>query len=737
MNITNITTAKMEVKDIISHIYQDQTGRWAIQTNGSHSTGVSKLCAQFADEFNMASWGHVLGMLHDKGKESNAFQQHIRKVSGYEPDCEVTGDTHHAYVGGIVARRIYGQSADNFFVNQIVSHHTGLHDYDEIEKILKKDIPAEIDTDVEKEVLNKTLLVPHANDFHHLARMLFSCLVDADYLDTEGFMDNESCRLRQDKADLKALLPLLESRLNSLKSQTGNSEINVIRNQVQEQCTRKADSPIGFYSLTVPTGGGKTLSSLLWAMMHAVRHGQKRVIIAIPYTSIIMQTASVLRSIFGDENVLEHHSNINPEGIKDETLREKMKLATENWDYPIVVTTNVQLFESMFANKPSDCRKLHNIANSVIVLDEVQTLPTDYLQPIVDALNTYNRLFKVSVLLTTASQPILSGLIEGCNPKASFSGIGNIEEIIPKEFRLHDQLRRVQLSIDNDGKSYDEIAEKLVHHKRVLCIVNTRKDAQEIYKRLPQEGITLHLSKNMCPVHISETIVMLKDFLRDEEQDIIRVVSTQLIEAGVDIDFPVVYRQEAGLDSVLQAAGRCNREGKNGMSTTYVFSLTKEHTLPRGDMQAANQARLCLDTTSDWFAPSTMTEYFRQLYCRKESFDNKDIKHYLYNPKEICFATGAKAFRLIEDSGIPVVVCWKDSMDLVHQILQGGLSYTLMKKLAQYTVNIYQTDFKKLLNMGVVSEKKEGLFVVEYQQQYDPNLGLLTDNNWTTESLII
>ena len=721
----------------ISHLYQTHTGEWVIQSNEAHTYGVAKLCSQYAAEFGMASWGNVLGLLHDKGKESDAFQQHIRKESGYEPDCQVTGDTHHAYVGGIIVRRIYGKSFDNFLANQIVSHHTGLHDYDEIEGILSKDIPTEIDTDVEKKGLNKPPFTPKPNDFHHLARMLFSCLVDADYLDTEAFMDNESCRLRQCKADLKTLLPRLEERLMGFKTQTDASEINIIRNQVQEQCAKKSDSPVGFYSLTVPTGGGKTLSSLLWAMRHAIRNGQKRIIISIPYTSIIMQTAAVLRGIFGDENVLEHHSNMPPESIKDETLREKMKLATENWDYPIVVTTNVQLLESMFSNKPSVCRKLHNIVNSVIILDEVQTLPTDYLQPIVDALNTYSRLFKVSVLLTTASQPILSGLIEGCNPNASFSGIEHVEEIIPKEFKLHERLRRVQLSIDNEGKSYDEIADMLLRHKRVLCIVNTRRDAQEIYRRLPKDGITLHLSKNMCPIHISETISLIKASLKDDGQDIIRVVSTQLIEAGVDIDFPVVFRQEAGLDSVLQAAGRCNREGKKSMSTTYVFSLAKEHTLPRGEMQAANQARLSLNNTSDWFAPSTMTEYFRQLYCRKESFDRKNIKHLLYKPMEICFATAAKEFRLIEDAGVSVIVCWEDSMDLVDQVLHGGPSYILMKKLAQYTVNIYQSDFKKLLDMGVVSEKKEELFVVEYQQQYDPYLGLLTDNNWTTESLII
>ncbi len=729
----------------ISHLYQTLDGHWVIQSNEEHTKGVSKLASLFANEFGMASWGEVLGDLHDKGKESDAFQRHIRKESGYEPNVKAVGNHHHAYVGALIARRLYGKAFDNLLTNQILSHHSGLHDSDGIDSVLddelslnsNNELPREVDVNTKKVSLNKPPFATGPKDFHHLARMLYSCLVDADYLDTESFMDKKSYELRRNKVDLKLLLPLLESRLNRFKSSLEKSGINEIRNQVQEQCVKKADTPVGFYSLTVPTGGGKTLSSLLWAMKHAIRNGQKRIIIAIPYTSIIMQTASVLRSIFGEENVLEHHSNVDPEKIKNESLREKMKLATENWDYPIIVTTNVQLFESMFSNKPSVCRKLHNIVNSVVILDEVQTLSTDYLQPVVDSLKTYNNLFNVSFLFTTASQPILSGLIEGCNPKASFTGIERINEIIPEELRLHDRLRRVRLSINNDGKSYDEIAGMLLMHKKVLCIVNTRKDAQEIYRRLPQEGISLHLSKNMCPAHISENISLLKASLMDEGQDIIRVVSTQLIEAGVDIDFPVVYRQEAGLDSILQAAGRCNREGKNGMSTTHVFSLAKEHALPRGDMQAANQARLSLDNTSDWFAPTTMVEYFKQLYCRKESFDKKDIKHYLYNPKELYFATGATAFRLIEDSGVSVVVCWKDSMDLVSQVLQGGPSYMLMKKLAQYTVNIYQTDFKKLLDMGVVSEKKEGIFVVEYQQQYDSNLGLLTDNNWTTESLII
>lgn len=721
---------------VISHIYKDCSGRWVIQSNKEHTDGVANLASRFSDVFGMSSWGRALGELHDLGKESNAFQQHIKKESGYSPDIRVVGDTQHAYVGGIVARRIYGKSSDIFLVNQIASHHTGLHDTDELDRILQKEIPSEVDTNVEKVILDRPPFKLVANDFHHLSRMLYSCLVDADYLDTESFMDKQSSQLRVNKMSLQSLLPLLEKKLLDLKLHAKDSEVNKIRNIVQEQCLKTAESSCGFFSLTVPTGGGKTLSSLLWAMKHAIHNGQKRIVIAIPYTSIVMQTSEILRDIFGEENVLEHHSNVEPEAIKDEKLKEKMRLATENWDYPVIVTTNVQLFESMFSNRPSVCRKLHNIANGVIVLDEVQTLPVDYLQPIVDTLKTYNKLFRCSVLFTTASQPVLGGLIEGCNPRASFVGIDKITEIIPDKFKLHDKLRRVRLDIDNTGKSYDEVANMLCRHKRVLCIVNTRKDAREIYKRLPQEGVTLHLSKMMCPAHIIETIDKIKKSLLDDTQDVIRVVSTQLIEAGVDIDFPVVYRQEAGLDSILQAAGRCNREGKNGISTTYVFSLAKEHNLPKGDMQAANNARLSIGNSADWFAPSTMTSYFTQLYCRRDSFDSKDIKHYFYSPKEIYFATGANEFRLIDDKCIPVIVCWENSMDLVNRLLNEGPSYLLMKKLAKYMVSIYNYDFEKLVKIGVISEKKEGLFVVDYKQQYDSYIGLRTDDNWATEVLI-
>ena len=391
----------------------------------------------------------------------------------------------------------------------------------------------------------------------------------------------------------------------------------------------------------------------------------------------------------------------------------------------------------MFSNRPSDCRKLHNIVDSVLILDEIQMLPIDFLQPIVDAMKAYQSLFGVSVLFTTASQPVLSGLIEGVNPQNRFDGIDRITEIIPDEFLLHDRLRRVELKINNEGKTYDEIAAKLSGFDKVLCIVNTRKDAKELYDRLPDEGIKLHLSRMMCPAHVGETIDKVKALLRDGPQQSVRVIATQLVEAGVDIDFPVVFRQEAGLDSVLQAAGRCNREGRNTIGHTFVFSLSAEKRMPFGSMAAANNARVNLPVDSDWFAPATMKMYFKQLYSRVNTFDKKEIKYYLYNPEEICFEKASKEFRLIEDDGIGVIVNWGNSMELVKEMRESGYTYYLMKQLAKFTVNVLHTEFNRLVKQGAIEEVLEGVYFLSDSAQYDNATGLRLDNHWIEEILMV
>lgn len=722
----------------ISHVRKDITGEIAcFQSNEEHCLRVAHLAKCHAAEFGMAEWAYVLGLLHDKGKEKHQFQEYIRDVNGIPGHASYTQEGKaHAYVGALMAHSLYGPQAKHLFCNQIASHHRELYDYYELEQKLRLPMPEEIIPLAEKPVLNRPPFKMSAEDFHHLSRMMFSCLVDADYLDTEAFMDERAHEMRGCHTSLRSLLPLLEQHLEMLGQAAAPSEVNRLRKEVQECCRRKSDLPKGFYSLTVPTGGGKTLSSLVWALRHAIHNGMRRIIIAIPYTSIIVQTARILKRLFGEDAVLEHHSNFDPDSIRDAACRHRAKLATENWDYPIVVTTNVQLFESMFSNKPSACRKLHNMVNSIIILDEVQTLPTAFLQPIVDSLKSYHKMFGISVLFTTASQPLLSGIIEGCHPRATFPGIDRVVEIVPRDYALHDKLRRVSLAIDKASSTYDEIADRLSHHERVLCIVNTRHDAMEIYELLPKEGLTLHLSRMMCPRHVSLTIERLRKALSGHPQGVIRVVATQLVEAGVDIDFPVVYRQEAGLDSILQAAGRCNREGKLERATTYVFSLSKEHRL-FGSIVDANNARLNMVDVKDWFAPETMTEYFRQLYCRKETFDVKDIKGLLYKPEEMCFEEASRAFQLIDEVGKTVIVNMDDSIGLVERLKRDGMTYLLMKQLTQYSVTIHDRDFKKLLGYGAIEEIVEGIYVVCDRVQYDENVGLRLDNHWMDEILTI
>lgn len=737
------------MNEVISHIRKDSDDNIeAIQSNEEHSLGVAALARQFASEFGMGDFGYVMGLLHDKGKEKEEFQEYIQDVNNIPGHKKWTHEGKaHAYVGGLIAKMIMPMIAP-LIENPIMGHHRGLYDYLDLEEEEKQMIPAAVKIPQLQQPSFPSWFIPgklQAKDFHHIERILYSCLVDADYLDTERFMLPQQFSLRGGKASLAELLPKLNEYLASFGEP--KTEVNRIRNEVQKVCLeRSADAP-GFYSLTVPTGGGKTLSSLVWAINHAIQHGKKRIIIAIPYTSIIVQTAAILRNIFGSDNVLEHHSNVSADEKKDNELSQKLRLATENWDYPIIVTTNVQLFESMMASHSSDCRKLHNICNSVLILDEVQTLPTDFLQPIVDTLDTYQRLFGVSVLFTTASQPVLEGRPqEGTNPSIKFNRLNHIEEIIPVGWNLHDRLRRVQLDINDTPRTYDEVASLLTQHERVLCIVNTRRDAKEIFDRLPDEGVRIHLSRMMCPAHVSQRIQEMKQALADPDNKIVRVVSTQLIEAGVDIDFPVVYRQEAGLDSVLQAAGRCNREGKLPLCTTYVFSLSAEHPLPKGLITQCNNAmRRTNDllVNPDWFAPSTMSCYFQRLYRQCSTFDKSCVKKYLYTnryPLENSrrrMEKAASKFLLIDDSTISVIINWKNSLLLVEQLKNNGPSYTLLKKLSQYSVNLRQHDFKQMLNDGTIEPVIEGIYLAGSTSQYNKDVGLLTDNQWLEETYII
>ncbi len=570
----------------------------------------------------------------------------------------------------------------------------------------------------------------HPEYMNHLVRMLYSCLVDADYLDTERFMTPESYAQRGGKPTLEQLLPRLEKALDTISANSKPSKVNSIRREVQQLCREKANMPQGFYSLSVPTGGGKTLSSLLWAMRHAVTHGQRRIVIAIPYTSIIVQTAAVLRSIFnadGEDNVLEHHSAMEQEEKSDNSddRTSGAQLATENWDYPIVVTTNVQLFESMYANRPSRCRKLHNLANSVIILDEVQSLPTDFLQPIVDGLQAYVGLFGASVLFTTASMPALKR-----NDQFKLKGIEEITEIMRPDMRLHERLKRVELHIDDDTRlTPQQVAEQMCKYPRVLCIVNTRGRAREVFEQLPDEGLRFHLSKNMTNHDIALTLKRIKEALKEETQPIVRVVATQLVEAGVDIDFPVVMREQAGLDSVLQAAGRCNREGREDVGQTVVFAM--EGGLPRGFMTQCNNARLNMRPMGDLQSPEAMHEYFTQLFCRVDDFDKPDTLHRL-NKGELNFESVADDFHLIEDADSATIIIPTDkNRDDMATLRQLGVNYAIIHRLQRdmVTTNNNGKDVTTLKEAGALTEVADRLYLLDDESQYDSYMGLHADNH--------
>lgn len=732
---------------LIAHLRQDASGAWHIQDLDAHLDGVARLAASFADAADMGAWGRALGLFHDAGKARTAFQRHIRCHSGYDTAAPAPAEHNHAYAGAVLAVRRYGAAATVLLANAIASHHTALHDSGALQDALAKPLPPEVEEWARLAagaaagaaarpaqpgpLPFKGRCLPR--DLHHVVRFLFSCLVDADWLDTEAFMQPCTAAKRGGMRPMAELLPVLQAHLDRLNAKAAPTPVNVLRRRVQRQAIEAASMPPGCYTMTVPTGGGKTLSALAWAMHHAVRHGQRRVIIAIPYTTIIAQTAETLRRIFGADNVVEHHCAVADDAIGDDDPR---RLATENWDAPIVCTTNVRLFESLYAARPAACRRLHNVARSVVILDEVQTLPRPFLQPIVDAIDAYSRLFHTSVLFTTASQPVLGADFQGSH--ARLRGLSHLAEIIPSAWRLHDALRRVCFHADPAPSTYDEMAARLAACPRVLCVVNTRRDARELFRRLPcvaqEEGICVHLSRMMCAAHLRRQIDRLKEALARED-GVVRVVATQLIEAGVDLDFPVVFRQEAGLDSVLQAAGRCNREGRLATGHAHVFSLAAEHPLPAGSLAEENEARKALGAGRDWGAPDTMADYFRQLYARTPTFDAKQMDDLLRRPEDLNFRTAAEAFRLISESGVPVLVPYGDCAALVERLRGKDLTRQLLRQLGDYTVTLHRQDFDKLCGAGAV-ECVKGVYVMADRAQYDEMVGLRTDNHWQEELLM-
>ncbi|MBN8462626.1 MAG: DEAD/DEAH box helicase [Dechloromonas sp.] len=588
--------------------------------------------------------------------------------------------------------------------------------------------------------------------------MLFSCLVDADFLDTEDFMSGDRAKARNGFMPVDELEKRLAERLALMAQEVAargeaESQVNRKRAEVLRACLSKAECPPGVFSLTVPTGGGKTLSSLAFALRHAVRHGKRRVIYAIPYTSIIEQTAGIFRGIFSDENVIEHHSNVEVDE-KQETARSR--LACENWDAPLIVTTNVQLLESLFASRTSRCRKLHNLVGSIIVLDEAQLLPVPYLQPVVDVLRLLVKDYGVTLVLCTATQPTLESR-NGFDQARQLRGFaaGEIREIVNDVAGLYSALERVKVHLPADLKTpsnWEQLAPQVAGHDAVLAIVGRRADARELYTRVKAQDRSglWHLSGLMCAQHRSDTIADIKQALLARRQELaagqspapIRVISTQLVEAGVDIDFPVVYRALAGLDSIAQAAGRCNREGRLAKGEVHVFVPPKP--APPGLLRMAEQATRilweALPPEADPMGVERFADFFRRLYGDAD-LDAKDVCNLLRvgQTGDVNFRTAAERFRLIDEAeGATVFVRYKRNADdhaidvLLNTLKKEGPQRWLLRKLQRYGVSIYQRDLHRLEGQGDIEPLGgdfPGLYVQSFGNDvlYDRVLGINVD----------
>jgi CRISPR-associated endonuclease/helicase Cas3 len=740
----------------LAHVRKNVDGTWECHGLESHLIGTATLAGRFGESFGSADWARIAGLWHDLGKYGQDFQNYIKSASGYDPEAHIEtgkGRVNHSSAGALYAvdqLEIRGR----ILAYLIAGHHAGLPDWHKIDSgaggslqarlsenaLLQHALKAVIPNDILQPDRPSTPPVGGKQGFALWVRMLFSSLVDADFLDTEAFMDRDKSAERGGYPFIEELLAFLNCHMDQLTADAKPSKVNQLRSRILAECREAARIPPGLFSLTVPTGGGKTLSSLAFALDHAVQHGKDRVIYAIPYTSIIEQTANIFRSIFSD-SVIEHHSNLDPD-IEDSRNR----LAAENWDAPIIVTTNVQFFESLFAARTSRCRKLHNIANSIVILDEAQLLPPEFLRPILEVINLLAKHYKVTFVLATATQPAFN------NRKGfdwEFKGLDNVHEIITDPDQLYEQLERVDVQLPADLKIpqyWQSIAEELTKHESVLAIVNTRKDARELYALMPKG--TYHLSAQMCGQHRSNLIAEIKTKLKEGRPT--KVISTQLVEAGVDIDFPVVYRAMAGLDSIAQAAGRCNREGRLPEKGKVVVFVPPK-AAPPGHLRKAAETTVSLLTgfTANPLGRERFRHYFEQFYVKTQCLDKQGIQDLLMPQGEgndqlkVQFRTAADRFKLIDESGYQSILVKyiteenKEVKSLLGKLEKEGPQRWLMRKLQRYSVNVPQYQFKQLLENIEIHEIWPGIYAQQSDTLYHPELGLLTeDNPLSVESLI-
>ena len=720
-----------------------------------HLDEVATLAAQFADAFTYSDAGRVAGLLHDIGKCSAEFQAYIR-ASPTEGNAK---GPDHSSAGAIEAGKAYPGLLGRMLGFVVAGHHAGLPDFDKLDLRLRRKLPAYPAWQAQTGPLAVDLrpsgawLKSHQPGFMQafLVRMLFSCLVDADSLATEAFYArfNGEVPVRAAFTPLVALRARLRDAMAAKQAQAPISPLNALRADLLEHVTGRAGTAPGLFTLTVPTGGGKTLTSLSFALDHALRHGLSRIVYVIPFTSIIEQTADVFRSALGGgEDVLEHHSAFDWEtasaGGHDEGQDglAKLRRASENWDAPIIVTTAVQFFESLFANRRSRCRKLHNLARSIVILDEAQTLPLPLLRPCLAALEELTRNYGASIVLCTATQPAIrtqDGFADGLD-------IPSERELAPDPRTLYARLRRVVVS--QAGETTDEaLAERFAAAPQMLCIVSTRAHASLLFQRIRALPGAVHLSTLMVPRHRRAVLERIRADLKAGRP--VRLVATSLIEAGVDVDFPEVWRAMAGLDSIVQAAGRCNREAGPVPGRVVVFRPAGRPP-PLAMRVYAEVAEEIMKRHDDPLALDAMDEYFRHLYWNRgpKAFDAARLDGQSFpilatigaraRELDFPFERIARAFRMIDEAMASVIVPWRadladrqaiallDRIAAMERPRQADL-----RALQQYSVPIPRVARDTWLALGALRAVHPrlgpDLLTFDDDALYDPQTGLRLD----------
>ena len=689
------------------------------QSIEAHLKGTGELAETFAAEFGAAANGKLCGLAHDIGKYSDEFQLRLRggkKVdhatagaiecfkikAAFEAVCVIG---HHSGLPNVGHKDADTTESQTFFGRKLRAEQGGIPDY-------RKNWNGHI-------ALPQDYFRPSGRGFAtaFYIRMLYSCLVDADYIDTETFMNGDAGRGNYEP--LSALCDKLTAYISKWNNPT--REIDILRQKILNSCIEKASAPRGIFSLTVPTGGGKTVASMAFALNHAAANSMKRIIYAIPYTSIIEQNAKVFRDILGQENVVEHHSQVSYELSENaDELVYRSALATENWDAPVIVTTAVQFFESLYANRSSKCRKLHNIANSVIIFDEAQMIPSNNLRPCVAAIAELVRAYNATAVLCTATQPAIDEMLLEYSKKES------VVELCPDVDGMFEKFRRT--SFEKEGRlTTDELVSRLESQQQVLCIVNTRKFAQEVYEALPSEG-RFHLSTLMCPVHRKQKLDEIRERLKSGKT--CRVVSTSLIEAGVDVDFPRVFREMAGLDSILQAAGRCNREGKRSAESSIVTVFESENKVNK--LIAVNRDA-AEETVRDWTQPNTTSTIERYFKAYRDFLRNDDKSGVITASEKGISGCGlpfewiAKEFKLIDQNTFAVYIPIGEGKELVSRLREGERSRGLYRRAGMYSVSVYQNQFDSLINAGAAEPFGEDAAFLTDCSLYSDEKGLSTD----------